>query len=163
MHCCIFLFVYLSWRTAASESCLESVARPSWSWREKTHQSALHYRRCWPALTSAYERVREPTVTAQPLHPSPPAAATTVYSLFPHIPLHLSPYRPSPFSWSIYSMMLQSCIPVWRFRHKAVWYILFLLVLLLCLLILPACMSPRCLQSFNVWMGKRRAWVKINL
>lgn len=30
-------------------------------------------------------------------------------------------------------------------------------------LILPTCMSLWCLHSFNVWMGKRRAWVKINL
>ena len=74
-----------SWRTMAFESCWGSAARRSSFWREKTPQRARRCRRCWPVLTSAYEKVR-----ARPR--PPPPAATIVYSMYSPLPQTTSPF-----------------------------------------------------------------------
>lgn len=171
MHGCTshLMFLYCSWRTVDFESCWESVVKRSWSWREKMRQRARRCRRCWPAPTSAYERVR-----AQTDCPPPPSdcchycvqcvQSVATYHFTSHPTDSSNDLPPN----CIFSMMLQSCILSGDSDTSSVhthfsFCLFFLLVLLLCLLSLPACMSLWCLQGFKVWMSKRRAWVKINV
>lgn len=68
----------------------------------------------------------------------------------------------SPFSWTIYSMMLQSCIPVWWFRHKqhAHTSFSFFLLLLVLLLFDQFCQHAWVCGAYTVLMCE---WVKEGL
>lgn len=144
----LYIFkICFSWKTGDFESCWESVVRLSWFWREKTRQRARRCRRCWPALTSVYERVR-----VQGVLQSPSSLCCCCYY---SVPLHLSPYRLFQWSSPLLLVHLQHDSPKLHpcvvFQRQAVCTLVsfpkFLLILLLCFLILPACMSLWCLQG----------------
>ncbi len=87
--------------------------------RVREHVAVAAADQRWRQLT---EELESPRRLSTPPYPLQPPLLCTVCTVFYHIPLHPSPYRfsqPSaPFSRTVCSTELQSCIPVWWFRHK---------------------------------------------